>query len=255
MHLFLVRHGQSYVNLEDWAGGHVDAGLTPLGQQQAERLAVWMARTVQITALYTSTMKRAQETAAYLARAAGIAAQSDDRLREFGHCYADGRAVPSEAAPIEYAEFWGTERPYTRIKADGESWLLFRLRIGTFLDDVIARHANRPADDGPAEGPGDAVVVVCHGGVIDAVFDYMFNVGPHRRVEVLTHNTGITHFEYCPDRGRESWRLHAHGLPLHLLDADNVDSGGHGWLGSRPVLRDVTRPPGDDGTGDAGGAS
>ena len=35
MHLYLVRHGQSYVNLPDWAKGNTDEPLTELGQKQA----------------------------------------------------------------------------------------------------------------------------------------------------------------------------------------------------------------------------
>ncbi len=228
MHLLLIRHGQSYVNLVDWDQGYIDTGLTDLGRQQAGRVAAWLAARVQATALYTSTMARARETAAIVARALDLAAQPDDRLREFGNCYADGQPVPPEAMPIQYADFWGSERPYTRISAEGESWGLFRLRVGVFLDDVIARHGG---DDPPA-----TVVVVAHGGIVEATFDYVFNVGAHRRVEVMTHSTAITHFEHRPESGRETWRLHAQGLPLHLLAEDDT------WLGSRPVLRDATRP-------------
>lgn len=227
MHLLLVRHGQSYVNLADWTEGYVDAGLTPLGQQQAASLAAWMAKHVQISALYTSTMARTLETTAWIAKATGVIAQHDDRLREFGNCYANGAIVPPEAMPVQYAEFWGTERPYTCISQDGESWMLFRTRVGTFLDDVIARHGNNDAEK--------MVVIVCHGGVIDAVFDYIFNVGPVRRVEIWTHNTGIVHLEYCPDSGREIWRLHTHGLVHHLVNEQGE------WLGSEPVLRDAHR--------------
>lgn len=34
MHLYMIRHGQSHVNLPDWDGGF-DEGLTELGQRQA----------------------------------------------------------------------------------------------------------------------------------------------------------------------------------------------------------------------------
>jgi probable phosphoglycerate mutase len=227
MHLLLVRHAQSYVNLPDWDGGYVDVGLTPLGQEQARRLAHWMAHNVRINALYTSTMARALETAAFITEATGIPAVPDDRLREFGNCYADGRPIPAEAMPIYYAEFWGTERPYTRISESGESWILFRVRVGTFLDDMLARYARTE--------PETTVVVVCHGGVIDATFDYAFNVGAQRRVEVWTHNTGIVHWEYVPDSPRESWRLHAHGMVHHLIADDGR------WLGAQPLLYDATR--------------
>ena len=34
--LYLIRHGQSYVNLADWPNGNQDEGLTELGQAQAQ---------------------------------------------------------------------------------------------------------------------------------------------------------------------------------------------------------------------------
>jgi probable phosphoglycerate mutase len=223
LHLLLVRHGQSYVNLEDWSEGYTDAGLTPLGQRQAENLGRWMADNVRIDALFTSTMARTLETARYLSAATGITAVPDDRLREFGNCYSDGSLVPAEAMPIVYPEFWGTERPYTCISERGESWMLFRVRVGTFLDDLLEKYGT--------SSPETNVVVVCHGGVIDATFDYIFNVGPQRRVEIWSHNTGIVHWEYAPTSGREPWRLHAHGLVHHLTNGTGE------WLGSEPMLR------------------
>jgi len=227
LHLFLARHGQSFVNLDDWDGGYTDTGLTPLGHQQAERLSRWLADNVRVDVLYTSTMARSQETAAYIAQATGVAARPDDRLREFGNCYADGTAVPPEAMPIQYAEFWGTERPHMRISTRGESWILFRARVGGFLDEVLDEYG-----DGE---PDTTVVVVCHGGVIDAAFDHIFNVGIQRRVEIMSHNTSLVHWEYCPESSREIWRLHAHGLAHHLIDADGE------WIGSRALLRDASR--------------
>lgn len=59
MHFYLIRHGQSYVNLSDWAG-HLDAGLTELGKRQAAALAAWLPqRLPSIDLLYASTMQHA----------------------------------------------------------------------------------------------------------------------------------------------------------------------------------------------------
>ena len=74
MHLLLVRHGQSYVNLKDWDQGYVDVGLTPLGQRQAASAAQWLAQNARIDALYTSTMARALETTAYVTQSVDLTA-------------------------------------------------------------------------------------------------------------------------------------------------------------------------------------
>lgn len=215
MHLFVIRHGQSHVNLPDWNEGFVDAGLTALGARQAQALAGWLAARVTFDALYTSTMLRARETAQYITQVSDIAAQADDRLREFGNCYADGRPVPLDGGDsIEYpADWWGTDYPNRRISPQGESWMLFRARVSAFIDEVVMQYG--------ARDPQAVVGVVCHGGVIEAVFDHAFNVGPHRHTEIWNHNTGVMYLEYRAHSAHQDWRLHGQNLVYHLIGADN----------------------------------
>jgi 2,3-bisphosphoglycerate-dependent phosphoglycerate mutase len=236
VHLFLIRHGQSFVNLEDWTEGFIDAGLTPLGHRQAACLGNWVMANLHIDVIYASTMARALETAAHLAEATGIPAQPDDRLREFGNCYADGTPVPGEAMPVQYPDFWGTEYPHRRISPDGESWMLFRHRVGAFVNEVTRQYG--------AADPPKQIAVVCHAGVIDAVFDTILNVGPHRHVEIWTHNTAIVHWEYRPESERETWRLYSHGLVHHLTN------GSGEWLGSEPLSYAARVGAAHTGTGD-----
>jgi probable phosphoglycerate mutase len=208
MHLYLIRHGESYVNLADWAHGYSDVGLTELGQQQAAALAAWSSYHIPaIDILYTSTLQRAHETAAYLAQAYKCPIQEDDRLREIGTNKLDHTPWPGDNLPSLSTDFWGTEIPFARLTptADqGESWMHFRIRVGAFVEETVERHR------------GQVVVVVCHGGVLDVIFDHIFNVGPWRRCEVWTSNTGITHFEYMGHPGREAWRLHYYNRLDHL---------------------------------------
>ena len=70
MHLYLIRHGQSHVNLPDWNGGNADEGLTELGTRQASALAQWMiAALPDVDIIYVSTLRRALETAEQLSLA------------------------------------------------------------------------------------------------------------------------------------------------------------------------------------------
>ena len=207
MHLYFIRHGQSYVNLPDWVDGNLDAGLTDLGQQQAAALAKWFPQELPtIDILYASTMKRAQETAAPLSKAYTTTITADDRLREIGNNRFDHTPWPSDALP-EYGDFWGSERPFTSITPDhdhGESLMHFRTRVGQFIEEMVVKH------------PQQTVVAVCHGGVVEIAFDHIFNIGPWRRCEVWVKNTGVTHFEYVEHPNREAWRLHYHSRIDHL---------------------------------------
>ena len=208
MHLYMIRHGQSYINLKDWDNGNTDAGLTPLGQRQAAALAAWLPGELpQIDAFYASTMQRARETAVILAQAYDIPIQYDDRLREIGNNRLDHKPWPSNDLP-EYGSYWGSERPFASItptRKKGESLMHFRVRVGNFIEELLEKHREQ------------TVVAVCHGGVIELTYDHIFNVGPFRRCEVWSRNTGVTHFEYVEHPNRELWRLYCHSRAEHLV--------------------------------------
>ncbi|PID87169.1 MAG: hypothetical protein CSB13_00765 [Chloroflexi bacterium] len=207
MHLYMIRHGQSYVNLPEWTGGNSDEPLTEKGQRQAAALAAWLPLHLsQVDAIYASTMQRARETAVPLAATYGLEINFDDRLREIGTNRADHTPWPSDSLP-EYGDFWGSERPFSPVTPrfeNGESLMHFRTRLGSFLEEMTRRH------------PNEIVIAVCHGGVIELTFDHVFNVGPWRQSEVWAHNTGITHFEYIDHPRRELWRIHFHSRIEHL---------------------------------------
>jgi probable phosphoglycerate mutase len=209
MHLILIRHGQSYVNLPDWAGSNVDAALTETGLRQASALAAWLpGHLPRVDAIYSSTMRRAVETVTPLATAYDQPIRFDDRIREIGGNRLDHTPYASDDLPTEYADFWASAYPFATITpgADrGETLMHFRARVGIFLEEMVAAHRQ------------ETVLAVCHGGVIDAMFDNTFNVGPHRRCEIWTSNTGVTHFQLVELPGREVWRLHYQNRLTHLL--------------------------------------
>jgi probable phosphoglycerate mutase len=208
MHLYLIRHGQSHINLAEWESGNTDEGLTELGNKQATALAGWMPNCVpEIDVLLTSTMRRALETAELLAEAYGQPLEFDDRLREIGNNRWDHSAWPNDDLPRDYADYWASERPFSPVTPfieNGETFIHFRTRVGLVIEDLVEEYRD------------DCVIAVCHGGVIEAAFDHIFNVGPWRRCEIWNHNTGITYFEYVAHPNRETWRLHYNNRFSHL---------------------------------------
>lgn len=211
MHLYLIRHGESFVNLPGWTDFSRDYGLTERGQAQASALRDWLpGRVPKPDVLYASTMQRAQETAEYVAAAYdNMRVMFDHRWREIGNNRLDHTPLPADGL-ARYGDFWATERPFSNVTPSvdaGESLMHFRARIGMALDDLILSHKK------------ERVVVVCHGFVIDTVFDLAFNIGAFRRCEVWSRNTGITHFEYVEHPGREHWRLYRQNWTEHLSQA------------------------------------
>ncbi len=219
MHLIMIRHGQSYVNLPDWKGEE-DASLTPLGQQQAEALAGWLARQVRPVAIYTSAMRRALETTERVATALALPFTPDDRLREIGNAWPDATPIDFTRDRLEWAGHWASERPFTPVYQGGETWGDFITRVGRSLYEIADRH----------DGHADIVLVICHGGVINAAVDIAFNIGPWRSTDLWLRNTSLTHLEYKPPEMRqEMWRLHGINLCYHLIQPDGAMLGYEAW--------------------------
>jgi broad specificity phosphatase PhoE len=213
MHLYLIRHGQSFVNLKDWSQGNVDVGLTELGQRQAQALANWLPKRLpQIDVLYASTMRRARETAQQLATAYQCDIRFDDRVREIGNNRLDHTPWPDEDLPKHYADYWASARPFAPIVKGvegSETFMHFRSRVGGFIEQITDDHRNQ------------TVLVVCHGGVVESAFHHIFNLGPWVRCEVWDHNTAVSYFECIEHPGREVWRLHFHNRVDHLHGIDD----------------------------------
>lgn len=219
MHLYLVRHGQSHVNLGDITVEHRDEPLTDLGLEQAQRAGEWIRDNVRVTDFYSSTVERAWQTAQIFAPALGIDPTPVDGLREIGTCHPDGSPISATDLEPFTPEIWGTLDPYTPVTATGESWMQFRARVGAFVETLIpqARRGRGLAENEVHDTR--RVLAVAHGGVIEAVFEYIFEKGPWSVVAVDTHHTGVTHLEYHPQPNRPDWWLHYHNLTHHLSDA------------------------------------
>lgn len=212
-HIYLIRHGEAVANVENiLAGMRSDTGLTPLGVTQAERLRDRLAGTGEINAdvLIASTLPRALQTAEIIAPALGLDIIPDDEVQEMRPGEADGLRVR------EYIERYGPfrdsrEEPYRPLAPGGDSWGSFVTRVGDALHRIASEH------------DGKTVVVVCHGGVVDA--SLLIGLGMASVAPALgqfhTHNTAITEWE----RGLlvraetiQRWRLIRYNDDLHTRD-------------------------------------
>lgn len=157
--LVLVRHGESACNLDQVVGGHRGCtGLSELGRRQVEALAQrWQdgSEMGPVSALYSSVLPRAMETAEILAPALGdLALRTDCGLCEVHPGEADGlpwAEVRERWGPVD----WSSD-PDVPISPGGESWTEFGVRAGDNLAALARRHS------------GETVVVACHGGVVRA---------------------------------------------------------------------------------------
>jgi broad specificity phosphatase PhoE len=81
--LFLVRHGQSTWNAQGRIQGWADPPLDETGHEQARRLALRLAAEEHgVSAIYSSPLLRARQTAEAVGLALELTVQTDDRLKE-----------------------------------------------------------------------------------------------------------------------------------------------------------------------------
>ena len=78
----LARHGESDWNAANRFQGHSDRPLTELGRRQAEALADELAATATLTAVYSSPLRRALDTAALVGARLGLTPIPVEGLRE-----------------------------------------------------------------------------------------------------------------------------------------------------------------------------
>jgi broad specificity phosphatase PhoE len=121
-----------------------DPGLTQHGREQATRTGRWLAGQ-DITALWTSPLRRAQQTAGHIAAATRLTAHRDARLAE--RLNWDG-SIPLDAFLAVWAR---TSHDRDLVPAGGQS----ARHAGDRLQDFLASLQHQP-------GP---VAAVTHGGV------------------------------------------------------------------------------------------
>jgi len=155
--LIAVRHGETAWNRDTRIQGHTDIGLNEVGRWQAERLARSL-REEPIAAFYASDLARAHDTAQAVARVHGSAVLTHPGLRErsFGHFEGHTWAELEILHPAETVA-WRQRLPDFAPPA-GESLLQLQARVIAAVDELAARH------------PGEQVLMVAHGGVLDVLY-------------------------------------------------------------------------------------
>ena len=153
----LVRHGETAWNVDTRIQGQLDIGLNATGVWQAQRAGSALADE-PIGVVYASDLSRAWQTAEEIARPHGLAVQPEPRLREraFGNFEGLSFAEIEATLPVQ-ARLWRERDPEFEPEG-GESLLMFRDRVTGVAAELAARH------------PGELVVLVAHGGVMDVLY-------------------------------------------------------------------------------------
>ncbi len=156
--IIAVRHGETAWNVDARIQGQLDIGLNDHGHWQARQVGRALAEE-PVAAVYASDLQRAWHTAERIAESAGAALHPEPALRERRFGMFEGRTFQEiEQAWPEQAQHWRKRVPHWAPPEGGESLQVVRERVGNAVHRIAARH------------PGELIVLVAHGGVLDAIY-------------------------------------------------------------------------------------
>jgi 2,3-bisphosphoglycerate-dependent phosphoglycerate mutase len=156
--IIAIRHGETAWNVAARIQGQLDVGLNDTGRWQARRVGEALANE-DIATVYTSDLGRAHETARSIGDATGVPVVPDQGLRERSFGLFEGKTFSEiEETWPDQAYNWRKRIPEWQPPEGGESLLQLRERVTRTVEALAARH------------PGEQIVVVAHGGVLDALY-------------------------------------------------------------------------------------
>jgi broad specificity phosphatase PhoE len=149
--VILLRHAEAEGNAERRFIGQHDVGLSPLGRRQAEALTRRL-RTMPITRIVSSDLRRCLDTVASLADVLGFEIETDPRWREIANGQWGGLLADQIAE--RWPDAWNRYRAGEDVdRPDGERWADVRARVVEAFEEL----ADQLQDD-------DLIVVSTHGG-------------------------------------------------------------------------------------------
>ena len=178
-HLCIARHGETDWNIKGVLQGWIDVPINQLGRSQAIDLAL-SVESAGITAIWSSPLQRARETAEIVASRLGLPAPScHDGLKErhFGAIQGIPKAELGELNPVLLQQIL-KRNPATHFE-DGESMDEFADRVITAITDIGELHA------------GERVLVITHGWVMDAITRHVTDL-PRSAILNLKRRNGET---------------------------------------------------------------
>lgn len=149
---FLVRHGETNANKNQWLSGHKDEPLNENGKEQAEETAKKLVG-LDIDLIISSDLSRARETAKIIARKLGVEVVIDKELREKNYGEWEGKTF-DEISKKHGFDFWDLYKRYEFQTPGGERWQEVEERIWGAFNKHRGTHKHKN------------IVIVSHGGAL-----------------------------------------------------------------------------------------
>lgn len=212
--ILLVRHGEAHCNVAGVIAGETCEGLTATGRHQVRSLAMRLLAEANagrpISALYTSPVRRARETALAVAALTGtdLVIRPDLRVPDPG---------PADGLPWDdVRQRWppDPDRPSRPLIDGGEAWPHYLDRAHACLSSIVK------------SGPNGRIVIVGHSETVTAAFTLLAGVRSLGALKVDLEPTGITRLTMAHELPNVQltntrWELAIHNDTAHLEETDD----------------------------------
>ena len=185
--IIAVRHGETAWNVDTRIQGLRNIPLNEQGTWQAERLAQALRGHAPFAAIYSSDLQRTMDTATPIGGATGMQVTPEPGLRERGFGEFEGLTFSEleRHSPMDTVRW--RQRDPDWAPPGGETLRTVRERITATVDRLAERHL------------GEQIVLVTHGGVLDA----LYRVAAHLDIQAprtwQLGNASINRLLWTPD--------------------------------------------------------
>jgi len=195
----VVRHGETAWNAQGRIQGHLDSPLNEEGLAQAILVGERLARE-PIDTIFCSDLGRVLQTVQPLVDRLGMEPVRREALRERNLGIFQGLTSAQCQArhPQDYARFHG--RDVDHVVPGGESIRQVYARVAAFFDATAREH------------PGRTLVVVTHGGILDALYRHVTGTPLEKLRDFPIYNASLNWMRHADGR----WHLDAWGDISHL---------------------------------------
>ncbi len=180
--IFIVRHGESEFNASHRTTGQLDPDLTAKGIEQSMALAR-VLRDIPLDSIYTSTLRRAVNTAEPVAKLKGCAVKKCDALKEINLGILQGRY--RDARDPEAEQLWQA-RKQDKLHFSppgGETYAELEMRVAECLQEVLSDNNQQ------------SILIVAHRNTNRVIIGLLMGWSRERWMKLNTHARNLYEIE------------------------------------------------------------
>ena len=163
--LYLIRHAETNLNLDNRYLGKTDVSLNSKGIVQAE-LMKKLVKNLSIDVFFTSPLKRAKETCEIMLRGKNMPIKVRSELSEINFGLWEGLTYDEvKAKYLNQLEKW-ERNPLINKPPQGETMTEVSNRVSTFYNEILDSYR------------GKDIAIVSSGGVLNILLCFLFEIKP-----------------------------------------------------------------------------